>query len=150
MRVNASFDARHLERVRLELDAEHRALRHFGDRIKTASDMRLLAQLLEELHRRLKAHFVHEEFSEGLYDAIGALGPSHRDQVRELLDEHYRFLAMVRGLSARAHGRRADGADLIREAAELAEQLHRHEEKELALTTPAQRAPSGRGQAPRL
>ena len=145
MRVNASFDARHLERVRLELDAEHRALRHLGDRIKTASDMRLLAQLLEELHRRLKAHFVHEEFSEGLYDAIGTLGPPYRDQVRELLDEHYRFLALARGLAARAHGRHADGADLIHEAGQLTEQLHRHEEREIALTTVPPRAPAHHG-----
>ncbi|GAB4222489.1 MAG: hypothetical protein Kow0062_20120 [Acidobacteriota bacterium] len=90
-----------------------------------------IVPLLESLHGTLARHFAHEEYPEGLYDRMGACTADHRDELRELVDEHFRLLSMLRGMIERARlGERERLAD---EARAFAEQLRDHETKEHAL-----------------
>jgi hypothetical protein len=118
-----------------ELEGEHRELRGLVARLREARDVGELLPALELLHPALSAHFAHEEFPGGLYEAMGALGAAHSSAVRELVDDHYLFLAAVRGLTAAVrHHREGPIDDLLRQAAALATRLRAHEDKESALT----------------
>jgi hypothetical protein len=118
-----------------DLVDEHRALRNLLGRLREIQDPVGLAALLDDLHGKLKAHIEHEEFPGGLYESMGALGPAYANEVRELVDEHFRFLATARSLADEV--RRAESPlapRILNDAAALAEQLHTHEaiEQQLA------------------
>ncbi len=117
-----------------DLVGEHRALRGLLDQLREVTDPPALAAVLDELHVKLKAHIQHEEFPGGLYESMGALGPQHAHEVRELVDDHFRVLATVRALADEV--RRASAPldpRVLREAVGLAEQLHTHEAVEQRL-----------------
>jgi len=130
----AASDAHHpgpLAAAEAALEAEHLALRGLVGRLREAPDAGTAAGILDELHGKLKAHFEHEEFPDGLYASMGALGPRHAAQIRELVDQHFLLLASVRGLADQA--RRAAPAatpQILRDAAAIADQLRAHEESE--------------------
>lgn len=123
-----------LSRAREELAEEHRQLRFLITRLREAREVPGLLQALAELQSRLREHFAHEEFPNGLYETMGALAREHAAEVRELVDEHFLLLATLRGLADQARRHRDGPPDtLMREAAALAERLRSHEEKELEL-----------------
>lgn len=90
-----------------------------------------VVDLLDALFDTLRRHFAHEEYPDGLYDRLGACTPEHRDELRELVDEHFNLLATLRGMIERA--RAGDRSRLADEARTLAERLREHETKEHAL-----------------
>lgn len=121
-----------------ELREDHRRLHALVDRLRTASDLDALGAVLEELHTALIAHFNAEEKPEGLYDALGVCAPEFRDQLSELVDEHYRIAAALRDMRDRA--RQAPGSphdSLLGEAARLAQFLGEHEKREHAMVDAA-------------
>ena len=130
-----------VERARRELDPEHRALHQMGDRIRRTNDGRTLSGLLADLHRRLSAHFVHEELAAGLYQAIGALGTAQRARVDQLREEHHRLLADTRRLAVRARTHNGDAAEVHRQAEELIDRLRAHEANELVWAEPPPDSP---------
>ena len=117
-----------LARAHAALEEEHRGLRGLIGRLREVQDTAALIALLDDLHGKLKSHFEREEFPGGLYESMGALGPQHADQVRELVDQHFRFMSLLRSLAAEARrATAASAAPLLRDAAALAERLHTHE-----------------------
>ena len=107
---------------------EHRALRALLGRLREVQDPVGLVAALDDLHGKLKAHIEHEEFPGGLYESMGALGPQYASEVRQLVDEHYRFLATVRSLADEARGAPAPLEPRILEGAvALAAQVQSHE-----------------------
>lgn len=118
-----------------DLKDEHKHLRSMLDRLADAPDLATLRQALEEVHPKLHEHFAHEEYPGGFYDRMGACSGEFRNEVRALVDQHYRFLALIRDLSSRAKDAGEDEvAELQREAQDLVKLLHEHEvvEHELA------------------
>ena len=127
-------DQNPLARAHHDLVDEHRALRGLLGRLREVRDPGGLTALLDDLHGKLKAHFEHEEFPGGLYASMGVLGPRHANEVRALVDQHFRFLSQVRALADEA--RRAPApldAPILGAAVRLAEQLHSHEATEQRL-----------------
>jgi hypothetical protein len=135
-------DERHedLERARKDLEEEHEELRKLVARLRDARDPATLLPVLESLHPKLRDHFEHEEFPGGFYDSIGALAAEYSTAVRELVDDHYLFLAAIRGLADQVRRHREGAIDeLLRQAATLADRLRAHEDKELKLVAQVQR-----------
>jgi hypothetical protein len=135
-------DGNPLARAHNDLADEHRSLRGLLGRLREVKDPAGLTALLDELHGKLKAHIEHEEFPGGLYESMGVLGPSHAHEVRQLVDEHFRFLSTVRALADEV--RRAPAPldeHIFKDAAALVEQIHSHEavETRLAETILAER-----------
>jgi hypothetical protein len=117
-----------LARAHAALEEEHRSLRGLVGRLREVQNAVALVALLDDLHGKLKAHFEREEFPGGLYESMGALGPQHADQIRELVDQHFLFLSGVRSLAEQARtAPAAAGPRLLHAAAALAEELHTHE-----------------------
>ncbi len=123
-----------LAKAHADLIDEHRSLRGLLGRLREIKDPPGLTALLDELHGKLKAHIEHEEFPGGLYESMGVLGPNHAHEVRELVDEHFRFLAKVRALADEV--RRASAPldeHIFADAVGLVEQIHSHEAVETRL-----------------
>ncbi|HEY3359523.1 MAG TPA: hemerythrin domain-containing protein [Polyangia bacterium] len=134
MTQNGSPEQAALDKARHDLDDEHQQLRRIVGRMREARDTATLAAALDELHPRLKEHFAHEEFPNGLYHSMGALARDHAAEVRELVDEHFQLLSAVRGLADEARRHQGGGPEgLLRNAGAIADRLRAHEEKELKL-----------------
>ena len=78
------------------------------------------------LHR----HFQAEEYPGGLYDRLGATSPRFRDDVRELVDDHFRILGTLRGLSSRLRAGDGDLETILRQRGRIATRLAEHEKRE--------------------
>jgi hypothetical protein len=121
-----------------ELREDHRRLHALVDRLRAARDLGALAAVLEELHAALTAHFGAEEKPGGLYDALGVCAPEFRDQLSELVDDHYRIAAAVRDMRDRARQDLGSPHDsLLGEAVRLAQFLGEHEKREHAMVDAA-------------
>jgi hypothetical protein len=121
-----------------ELREDHRRLHGLIDRLGEAPDAGPLAEVLEELHAALTAHFNAEEKPGGLYDALGVCIPEFRTQLSGLVDDHFRITAALRDMRERARpgpGRVPDS--LLGAAARLAQVLGEHERHELAMVNAA-------------
>jgi hypothetical protein len=120
-----------LTRARAELEEEHRGLRGLVGQLREAADPTAAAAILDELHGKLKAHFEHEEFPGGLYASMGALGPRHAEEIRDLVDQHFLLLAAVRGLADQARRAPADATpEILHDAVAISDRLRVHEDKE--------------------
>jgi len=127
-----------VEAAEAELHDEHRALRDMVGRVQAAEDVITLAPLLDELHPLLQLHFAHEEYPGGLYDRLGTQAPQFRHDVRQLVDEHFRMLSMIRGLAVRARTPGDDEpAEILDEARRLVAWLADHERREHAMARAA-------------
>ena len=127
-------DQNPLAKAHSDLIDEHRTLRRLLGQLREVKEPAGLAALLDELHGKLRMHIEHEEFPGGLYESMGVLGPRHAHEVRELVDDHFRFLSKVRSLADEV--RRAEApvaARILDEAAGLADQIHSHEAVEQRL-----------------
>ena len=133
-----------LAKAHTDLVDEHRALRGLLGRLRELQDPAGLAALLDELHGKLKTHIEHEEFPGGLYESMGALGPRHAHEVRQLVDQHFQFLAKVRSLADEVRGARAPVDErILKDAVGLVEQIHAHEAVETRLAEQILAAGSG-------
>jgi hypothetical protein len=119
-----------------ELVEEHR---HLGDlivRLEATRNPQELAGMLDEMHGVLLRHFAHEQYPGGFYETLGACKPAFRDDLRVLVDQHFRIISGVEGLRQRT--RRADAAEwteLKREASAIVAELGQHERRESDLVS---------------
>jgi malate synthase len=121
-----------------ELREDHRRLHVLVDRLRAAEDLDALATVLGELHTALTGHFNAEEKPGGLYDALGVCAPEFRDQLSELVDDHYRIASALRDMRDRARQDLGSPHDsLLGEAARLAQFLGEHEKREHAMVDAA-------------
>ena len=140
-RASGKPSAEAIRRAEEGLAEEHRALGQLVGRLASVEALSELVPLLDELHPKLHSHFAHEEYPGGLYDTLGATASTYRDQVRELVDDHFRILAKVRELRGRAgEGDPETAAALIGEARAIIPWLQRHEGREHAIAEQAHRA----------
>jgi len=133
-------DAAAVAEAEASLREEHRQMEDLLNRISGETGLPALRNLLDELHTTLKQHYAHEEYPGGLYDSMGALSPEFSDIVRQLVDEHYRMISAVRGLSRRVRdaGEQAP-KELIQEAHQIVASLNAHESREHDLAAAAVR-----------
>jgi hemerythrin-like domain-containing protein len=129
-----------LAHARAALVDEHQMLKAIVGRLREARDAAGLVAVLDELHPRLKEHFSHEEFPNGLYESMGALASAHAGEVRDLVDEHFQLLSAVHSLAGEARRvKEGEAKALLQRAAAIADRLRAHEEKELQLAESLQR-----------
>jgi hemerythrin len=127
-----------LREVEAKLKDEHKQLASALLQLEAVQETSELAGILDDLHPLLHQHFAHEEYPGGLYDSLGATTPEFRDRVRELVDDHYRILSVVRSTAERArYGAGEDRRTLLKEGQEIVGWLRRHEEKEHQLAAEA-------------
>lgn len=121
----------HLREIYKDLGDEHTRLLSLLGRIKGTRSVVALLPMLEELHGSLLSHFARETYPGGFYESLGICQPEYRDDLRVLVDEHFRMLSSLRGLIERA---RLDGAEgnpeIVQEVSMVANMLHSHERKE--------------------
>jgi len=138
-------DAAAVAEAEASLREEHRQMADLLNRICGETGLPALRTLLDELHTTLKEHYAHEEYPGGLYDSMGALSREFRDIVRQLVDEHYRMLSAVSGLSRRARDSgEQEPKDLIQEAHQIVASLRLHESREHELAAAALRRAENR------
>jgi hypothetical protein len=117
---------------------DHGKLRELVRALREARDPGSLADLLGRMHEALTRHFNDEEKPGGLYDALGVCVPEFREQLGEMVDDHYRMAAGIRDLRDRAHAHAGgDAAALLDEARRLADHLGWHERREHELVDAA-------------
>jgi hypothetical protein len=123
---------------------DHRRLHGLVKRLREAQEPAELAAVLSELHEALTRHFREEESPGGLYDALGVCVPEFREQLGEMVDDHYRIAAGIRDLRDRVQGPLGGVPDeLIGEARRLADHLVWHERREHELVDAAAAAAKG-------
>ena len=115
--------------VRLRL--EHQEIGTIAGGLRQVRDADALVIKLMELHEFLRRHFAHEEYPGGLYDQIGACSGSHRDQVHELVDEHYNLLSVVLSLTNEVRDGGPDAVtDVLGEIDDVLANVRDHESRE--------------------
>jgi hemerythrin len=119
-----------IARLRDELREEHQRLHDFLARLRLTPDREALAALLSELPHRLAEHFRHEEQPGGFYDALGVCIPEARGHVGQLVDDHFRLVAITRNLAEEALSPSVATAALQQQARRVAEYLADHEQRE--------------------
>lgn len=94
-------DSSVLEGVRAaaeELRQEHREIEDLLWRLERATEANDVVDVLELLVPRLKDHFAKEEYPGGLYDRLGATRHARADELRSLVDDHFRMLSAIRSV----------------------------------------------------
>jgi len=130
------YPRRSLDEVHAELAEEHREIMALVSRIEARGQSEELAPLLKALHDRLADHFAHEQFPGGLYEAMGASGPEHHEDLKVLVREHCTLLSTARGLVERARSVTSAGRDaLLLEVGAMIAALRAHEEREHRLAS---------------
>jgi hypothetical protein len=120
------------------LENDHHRLHALIDRLRGSLDLAGLAAALTELHGALSSHFNTEERPGGLYDSLGVCVPEFREQLGELVDDHFRFASLVRDLAQRAREAEGGGADALRaDLARFLTALSDHERREHEMVTAA-------------
>lgn len=118
-----------------ELKEDHREILATLDRLENAQDASEVAALLHALMPRLKEHFAKEEHSGGLYERVGAKREDFTDQIRELVDDHFRIMSAIQ--ASRPTGPEHQELTL-RFARELVGWLRDHERREYELARQAE------------
>lgn len=114
-----------------ELADEHKRILALLDRLKRANTLDGVRPLLDELHTMLMGHFAHEQYPGGFYETMGATAPKHRDDLRELVDDHNHILSAVRGLSERVTRVESTGiSEVLEGVAGVVDRLREHEHRE--------------------
>ena len=142
--INQTADPTAVAAAEDQLQGEHARMNDLLERVGATDQIEVLAALLQQLHTQLRQHFAREEYPGGLYDVMGACKPEFRQELRVLVDDHFRMLASVRGLAARAK----EGGDKVRsvvlgEVTELIDFIHRHEKREHEMAKTARRRAGG-------
>lgn len=124
----------HLRNVYKDLEDEHGQILALVGRAKNTAPGGELLTLLEELHAMLQKHFARESYPGGFYESMGACEAEHADELRVLVDEHFRILSRLwsviestRRIDAESTRKIADGVVV------MSELLEAHERKEHAL-----------------
>lgn len=127
-------DSASFARVAQVLATDHRRVDELVARLRSATELASLVDVLEQLSEVLVAHFAHEESPGGIYEVMGVASPELRTPLGDLVGEHYTLLTDIRSLAGR--GREIlerTHVDLHAEARDLADRLAAHEAKEDAM-----------------
>ena len=116
-----------LRAVYRQLAGEHGHILEMLSGLRSGPAPGELQDLLESLHAALMAHFAHETYPDGFYQRMGACGPEHADELRVLVDEHFRMLASLWSIKERV---RLGQTDVDADIDDFARLLERHERKE--------------------
>ncbi len=113
-----------------DLEKEHVQILGMVSRARETTASAELLPMLKELHAVLTQHFAKETYPGGFYEAIGACTAEYRDDLRVLVDEHFRIHARLWTLieSIRLAGESAQ--DTSEAVAAVADMLEAHERKE--------------------
>jgi malate synthase len=112
------------------MEDDHHRMIDIVARVRASKEARALRASLEELSSFLSAHFEREERDQGIFGILAGGGES--EDVEELLGEHRRLLAEIRGLVERAQ-QGLGAVELSERAGEVAARLRAHEAHEHAL-----------------
>lgn len=110
---------------------EHARLKVLLHDIRSVTDAGRLLPQLQELRTLLVSHFEHEEMPSSLGSALEE--PRFARIVEELFEEHRLFLRALDDVIQQARSWEEGGKNVLRNVAELAQQLHEHEGRENAL-----------------
>ncbi|NIR29587.1 MAG: hypothetical protein GWN84_09810 [Gammaproteobacteria bacterium] len=125
-----------LQAIYEQLSEEHRRLMEMVNRIQAARSSEALKAMLEDLHQSLMAHFAHETYPDGFYQAMGACAPEYGSNLRVLVDEHFRILSRLWSIKERIDPEQPDiPPRLSDEIAGLTMMLADHERQEHELAT---------------
>ena len=119
-----------LRDVYKDLEEEHKQILGVVSRARETTANDELLPILKELHAVLTQHFARESYPGGFYESIGACTAEYRDDLRVLVDEHFRIHARLWSLieSLRVAGESA--SDTAEAVAAVADMLEAHERKE--------------------
>jgi len=120
---------------------DHERLRALLGRLRAQPEREELTAMLHELPELLAEHFRREELPGGLYDAVGVSIPNARGQVAQLIDDHFRLVAVARDLAAAALLANVATHSLREQALRVADYLADHEQREYELVRSALREP---------
>ena len=120
------------------IEHDHHAIKEILERLEATTDLHILLSILEELRMSLVEHFAREEAPEGLHEIIASMSPNTVASLQNVLAEHRDFLVRLDRLIEQARTVvNGPMADILQDAAGLAESLHDHEARETALFTDA-------------
>jgi len=129
--MSTQDDRASVAKLRDDLAQEHASVRALVERLRQPRATPEAAYgLLDELHGTLKAHFAHEEYPGGFYEAMGACTAEHADDLRVLVDQHYLILSAASSLKERARGATQPSEAFDREVRALTELIAGHERHE--------------------
>ena len=129
--MSEKTDRATIEQAETQLRDEHKGIHVAAAELMTIKDAPTLVDRLNNLHALLRNHFAHEEFPGGLYDLMGACSLQFRQEVRELIGEHYEVLSTVLSLSKRLQLEGQDGvSDAIQDVAAVVDIVRGHEKRE--------------------
>jgi hemerythrin len=113
-----------------DLEEEHKQILGMVSRARETTASAELLPMLRELHAVLTQHFAKETYPGGFYETVGACTAEYRDDLRVLVDEHFRIHARLWSLieSIRLAGKSAQ--DTSEAVAAVADMLEAHERKE--------------------
>ncbi len=134
-----TYDDGSIGAAEAQLRSEHRELNAMLKRAVETASAETLTSLLRGLHTELHQHFANEEYPGGLYERMGVLGPRFRDEVRHLVDDHYKILGSIREMSDRAEAGEAP-AELVEELMALVEWMREHEDREHRMAVEARKS----------
>ena len=121
-----------------QIHDDHENIKGILERVTSASDVKGLVPILQELRKVLAAHFLHEEEPGGLRDAVCASQPHLDPRVDAILGEHREFLDDVDSLVERAREVvEVTVPNLLLDVADMTRRLRDHEIRETELLTEA-------------
>lgn len=89
---------------------------------------------LDELHATLAKHFAHEELPGGFYETMGVCTPDHAEDLRVLVDQHFRIISAAQSLKERARDGREASQAFDGDLTMLVETIAGHERREHELS----------------
>ncbi len=110
---------------------QHRAIREVVARLQRATDLLVVAALLQELDGMLRAHFIEEERPGGLIDAIGSsAAPQHRELARIMVDHRALEVSTKQAMRATQECIEGPVEQVLRLARRLCDEIVSHEQRE--------------------
>jgi len=119
-----------LRDVYRELEEEHKQILGMVSRARETTASVELLPMLKELHSVLTQHFAKETYPGGFYETVGACTAEYRDDLRVLVDEHFRIHARLWSLIESIRLADESAQDTSEAVAAVADMLEAHERKE--------------------
>lgn len=119
-----------LRHIYKDLEEEHLKILGMVSHARETTASTELLPMLKELHAVLTQHFAKETYPGGFYEAIGACTAEYRDDLRVLVDEHFRIHARLWSLIESIRLAGGSAQDTSEAVAAVADMLEAHERKE--------------------
>lgn len=131
MAMTEKMPTEQLRTIYKELEEEHAAILALIARAKITPPGKELLELLDELHGILQRHFARESYPGGFYESIGACSAEHADDLRDLVNEHFRILSKLWTTIESMRWRNAEFTKKIADdVVAVSDMLEAHERKE--------------------